>query len=96
MVGKKFAVKTDHNSLRHFLGQQEFNDRQKKSGSARFVQAYDFDIVFVKGKKNTVADALSRKPHLCAIRALLDDWRELIMADYARDDWASSIIDGTI
>lgn len=25
--GSKFCVKTDHNSLRHFLGQRDLNDR---------------------------------------------------------------------
>ena len=26
LVGSKFVVKTNHNSLRHFLGQQDLND----------------------------------------------------------------------
>jgi hypothetical protein len=30
LVGGKFMVKTDHNSLRHFLGQKELNERQHK------------------------------------------------------------------
>ena len=31
LVGNKFVVKTDHNSLRHFLTQKDLNER-KKSG----------------------------------------------------------------
>ena len=27
LVGSKFCIKTDHNSLRHFLGQRDLNDR---------------------------------------------------------------------
>ena len=30
LVGRKFCIKTDHNSLRHFLGQRDLNDRQQK------------------------------------------------------------------
>ena len=57
-MGSKFVVKTDHNSLRHFLGQWDLNDRQQKWVSK--LQSYDFDISFVKGSQNIVTDALSR------------------------------------
>ena len=52
-------VKTDHNSLRHFLTQKEPNDRHKKWVSK--VQAYDFDIEYKKGKKNVIAYFISIK-----------------------------------
>ena len=42
LVGDKFVVKTGHNSLRHFLTQQDLNERQQKWVSK--IQAYDFDI----------------------------------------------------
>ena len=58
LVGVKFIVKTDHNSLRHFLTQKELNDRQKKWVSK--VQSFDFDIEYKRGKMNVVADPLSR------------------------------------
>ena len=58
LVGGKFIVKTDHNSLRHFLSQKELNDRQQKWVSK--VQSFDFDIEYKKGEMNVVADALSR------------------------------------
>ena len=60
LVGNKFVVKTDHNSLRHFLTQKDLNEMQKKWVSK--IQVYDFDTEYVKGKINIVADALSRRP----------------------------------
>lgn len=56
LVGSKFCIKTDHNSLRHFLEQRDLNDRQQKWVSK--LQAYDFDISYIKGTQNVVADAL--------------------------------------
>ena len=49
LVGNRFKVKTDHNSLRFFLEQKELNDRQQKWVSK--IQAYDFEIEYVKGKE---------------------------------------------
>lgn len=42
LVGGKFVVCTDHNSLRYFLEQRDLNKRQQKWVSK--VQASDFDI----------------------------------------------------
>ena len=42
LVGNKFVVKTDHNSLRHFLTQKDLNERKKKW--VRNMQDYYFDI----------------------------------------------------
>ena len=58
LVGGRFKVKTDHNSLKYFLEKKELNERQQKWVSK--IQAYDFEIEYVKGKNNVVADALSR------------------------------------
>ncbi len=57
LEGSKFTVKTDHNSLCYFSEQKELNERQQKWVSK--IQAYDFDIEYVKGENNIVADALS-------------------------------------
>lgn len=47
LIGSKFYIKTDHNSLRHFLGQRDLNDCQQKWVSK--LQSYDFDITYFKG-----------------------------------------------
>ena len=57
LVGSKFIVKSNHNSLRYFLEEKELNERQQKWVSK--IQAYDFDIEYVKRKNNIVVDALS-------------------------------------
>lgn len=58
--------------------------------------AYDFDIAYFKGKHNIVADALTRRSHLSSIVEITADWRHLILAEYAKDPWASGMIDGTV
>ena len=65
-------MKTNHNSLRHFLTQKELNDKQEKWVSK--VQSYDFDTEYKKGKMNVVADALSHKPTLSLLQ-MLDEWK---------------------
>ena len=59
LVGNRFRVRTNHNSLKFFLEQKQLQERQQKWISK--IQAYDFDIEYVKGKNNVVADALSRR-----------------------------------
>ena len=62
LVGNKFVVKTDHNSLRYFLTQKDLNGRKKKWVSK--IQEFYFDIEYVKGNNNVVVDALSRRPYI--------------------------------
>eukprot|EP00253_Pinus_taeda_P036407 PITA_36407 len=46
LVGNRFRVRTDHNSLKLFLEQKQLQERQQKWISK--IQAYDFDIEYVK------------------------------------------------
>jgi hypothetical protein len=62
LVGNRFKVKIKHNSLRFLMEQKELSEWQK-NGSSK-IQAYDFEIEYVKGKNNVVVDALSRIPTL--------------------------------
>jgi hypothetical protein len=50
LVGNRFVVKTDHNSLKYFLDQKYLSERQQKWVSK--IQAFDFYIEYVKGKRN--------------------------------------------
>jgi hypothetical protein len=65
LVGSKFVVKTDHNILKYFLEQKDLSERQQKWVTK--VHAFDFDIEYVKGKKNIVVDALSRRHATCSL-----------------------------
>jgi hypothetical protein len=61
LMGKKFELRTDHNSLKYLFDQPTLNARQIRW--LEFLCEYDFDIRYIKGKDNKVADALSRKVH---------------------------------
>ena len=71
LVGSKFCIKTDHNSLKHFLGHRDLNNRQQKWVSK--LQSYDFDITYFKGTHNIFFDALSRRPHLSLLKKISKD-----------------------
>jgi hypothetical protein len=60
-MGKRFELRTDHNSLKYLFDQPTLNARQIRW--LEFLCEYDFDIKYIKGKDNKVADALSRKLH---------------------------------
>jgi hypothetical protein len=77
LVGRHFKVKTDHDSLKYFLEQRLSSEEQQKWVTK--IMGYDFEIVYKKGKKNLVADALSRKDEdveafLYAISIIQCDW----------------------
>jgi hypothetical protein len=94
LVGGKFVVKTDHNNLRHFLGQKDLNERQQKWVSK--LQAYDFDIEYVKGKKNAVVDALSRKPEICSLAEISADWKSHLLVEYSKNKFACEVMDHNV
>ena len=93
LVGNRFRVKTDHTSLHHFLGQKGLNDRQHKWVNR--IQAHDFDIEYVKGKKNIVGDALSRRPTTLSLMSICQDQRAQLLVEYSKDKQACEVTDGT-
>ena len=94
LVGNKFKIKTDHNNLKYFLEQKEFNERQQKWVNK--VQAYDFEIEYVKGKNNVVADALSRRPASLSLMSISTDWRSLLLVEYSKNKFSCELMDGQI
>jgi hypothetical protein len=57
--GRKFTVYTDHHSLQHFKTQPQLSGRQSRWKD--IIANFDFDIEYVEGKTNVVADGLSRR-----------------------------------
>ena len=94
LVGGRFKVKTDHNSLKYFLEQKKINERQHKWVSK--IHAYDFEIEYVKGKNNVVADALSRRPTTLSLMSISSDWRSHLLVEYSKDKFACKLLDGQI
>jgi hypothetical protein len=85
LIGRHFKVKIDHDILKYFLEQRLSSEEQQKWVTK--ILGYDFEIIYKKGKKNVVADALSRKDEdveafLCAISIIQPDW-----IIEARDEW---------
>jgi hypothetical protein len=60
-MGRRFELRTDHNSLKYLFDHPTLNARQSRW--LEFLCEYDFDIKHIKGKENKVADALSRRVH---------------------------------
>ena len=56
--GSRFVIKTDHHPLRYLDTQTHLSKRQMRWMET--LQEYDYEIVYVQGKFNVVADALSR------------------------------------
>ena len=60
LLGADFLIRTDHQSLRHFLSQKKLSEKQMRW--ANFLSMFHFQILHTSGSQNLVADALSRIP----------------------------------
>ena len=59
LYGAKFTVMTDHKSLHDFKTQPRLSGRQTRWKDV--IAEYNFEIEYVEGKSNVVADGLSRR-----------------------------------
>lgn len=84
-------VQTDHQTLRYFLTQTKLSEKHMRW--ANFLSMFQFQIVHVDGKKNVVADALSRKPQVSAMYIVFHDDLEAMKDQYAQDQEFSRIYD---
>ena len=57
--GAKFQVMTDHHPLKYLDTQKSLSRKQVRW--VHFMQEFDYNINYIKGKSNKVADALSRQ-----------------------------------
>lgn len=94
LVCGRFNIKIDHNSLRFFMNQKDLNDRQQKWVSK--IQAYNFDIEYVRGTHNVVANALSRQGQLNTLTSITGDWKYEIVVQYAKDPRTKEIMEGNM
>jgi hypothetical protein len=85
LVGKKFELKMDHQSLKHLFTQRDMNSRQRRW--SEFMSEYDFGISYIKGKENVVADALSRRPRVFSLIPLKVNLREHVLTQLQGDNW---------
>lgn len=84
LLGIKFKIETDHQSLRYLSTQPNLSRRQCRW--MELLQEFDFDIEYVKGKENVVADALSRRFLANAISCIRNSLIDEIKTHYASDD----------
>ena len=61
LQGRHFIIKTDHSSLKYFLGQRTNTQFQQKWVSK--LLGFDYEIQYRSGNENIVADSLSRIPN---------------------------------
>jgi hypothetical protein len=87
-------VQTDQNNLKYFLENKDLNERQQKWVTK--VQEFKFDIEYVKGKKNVVADAISRKLAACSLMEISTDWKSHLLVEYSKNKYACEVMDGQI
>jgi hypothetical protein len=87
-------VKINHNSLRHFMGKKELNERKHKW--VRKLQAYHFDIEYVKENKNAVVDDLYRKPKICSLADISTDWKYNLLVEYSKNKFYCKLMDQNI
>jgi hypothetical protein len=87
LLGQRFQIKTDHQSLKYFLEQHIFSPKKQKRMTKLF--GYDYEIIYKKGKDNVVADALSRKYEdegsLFSLSFIVPDWLQAILQEWLQD-----------
>jgi hypothetical protein len=77
LVGQKFELRTDHCGLQHIFTQSDLNSRQRRW--LELLSEYEFEITYIKGTVNRVADALSRRPHIFSVLPLQMNLRDNIL-----------------
>lgn len=85
LLGQHFELHSDHRSLQYLFTQPDLNARQQRW--MEFLCEYDFEINYVHGKENVVADALSRRWHKLSSLILTVDLKGKILRNLSSDHW---------
>ena len=81
LLGVKFKIQKDHESLRYLSTQPHLNRRQCRW--IKLLQEFVFYIEYVKGKESWVADVLYRRPLANAISCVRNHFMDEIKRYYA-------------
>jgi len=104
LLGHKIHIVMDHKALEFFKMQRRLNNRQAQW--MEFLMQFDFDIMYVKGETNLVADTLSRyfkndqwdephdKSHYVNVDTQLDPKGEDLPWDRLEEYWAMHATSG--
>ncbi|MCO5601473.1 hypothetical protein L7F22_055594 [Adiantum nelumboides] len=92
LLGTAFVIYTDHQSIRYFMTQTKLSKKQMRW--ANFLSQFHFHIVHVAGKKNQVADALSRRPRANAVFIAYNHDLTSMIGKYAEDSDYQGIMQG--
>jgi hypothetical protein len=94
LLGQRFQIKTDHQSLKYFLEQRISSPEQQKWVTKLF--GYDYEIIYKKGKDNVVVDALSQKYEddgsLFSLSFIVPDWLQAVRQEWLHDPKSSQLI----
>ena len=102
LLGTHFTILTNHWMLESFLHQKDLSRRQARW--QEYLTDYTFNIQYIRGADNTVADALSCRPDNCLEPmatavvatvmsvAIKPDLLEAIKAGYADDKFAQRLL----
>ncbi|PSR82057.1 hypothetical protein PHLCEN_2v6127 [Hermanssonia centrifuga] len=100
LLGVPFTVFSDHRILENFAEQKHLSRRQARW--QEFLSQYDYKIVYLAGKDNAPADAMSRKPPpsqgttaaISSLRVQGDaEWLSAVKSGYTDDAWCTRLID---
>jgi hypothetical protein len=84
LLGQRFQIKTDHQSLTYFLEQHLSSIEQQKWVTKLF--GYDYEIIYKKGKDNVVVDAFSQKYEdegsLFSLSFIVLDWLQTVLQEW--------------
>jgi hypothetical protein len=74
LIGRPITLVTDHKSLQFFTTQNRMSNRQVRWWE--YISRFNFEVMYVPGEQNKVADALSRMYHNLPAPegARADDW----------------------
>jgi hypothetical protein len=94
LLGQRFQIKTDHQSLKYIMEQCISSPEKQKWVTNLF--GYYYEIIYNKGKDNVVLDALSQKYEdegsLFSLSFIVPDWLQVVRQEWLHDPKRSHLI----